>query len=229
LPRLDFEYHPRYSPDAQRIAFESNRSRNEEIWICRADGSHPVQLTTFPNKWTGSPSWSPDGQKIAFDSNVAGNWDICIIRSQGGQPTRLTTSETNEYQPSWSRDGKWIYYCSTRTGHAQVWKIPASGGTEVQVRKHGGVRAYESVDREDLYYTNQDGLWPVGNEPNSVSSDSAADDTGSRISIKSTGGNCHILKSLSGRSTAAPPLTIWNTVHSGSGNGLACNRPRGIK
>jgi Tol biopolymer transport system component len=119
-----------------------------------------VQLTAFRNARAGSPRWSPDGQ-IAFDSNATGNWDIYLICSQGGQPSRLTMSGSNEFQPSWSRDGKWIYYCSTRTGHAQVWKVPAAGGTEVQVTRSGGSFPFESVNGEELYYTNADSLWKM--------------------------------------------------------------------
>ena len=81
------EYHGTYSPDGQRIAFESNRSGNEEIWTATADGSNPVQLTSFRDSWVGSPKWSPDGQKIAFDGDAGGNWDVYVIGSHGGKPT----------------------------------------------------------------------------------------------------------------------------------------------
>jgi Tol biopolymer transport system component/DNA-binding winged helix-turn-helix (wHTH) protein len=151
---------PKYSPDGRRIAFHSTRSGNHEIWVCNADGSHPVQLTAF-HAWSGSPRWSPDGQKIAFDGNAAGNWDIYVIGSQGGQAVRLTTSEAQEFRPSWSHDGKWVYFCSTRTGHLQIWKIPSAGGAAVAVTKHGGGVAFESMDGEDLYYTKDQQLWKV--------------------------------------------------------------------
>jgi Tol biopolymer transport system component len=151
VPSTREEGHPRYSPDGRRIAFEASFSGREEIWVDDADGSNPIQLTSF-NAWAGSPRWSPDGRKIAFDCNAAGNWDIYVIDAQGGKPVRLTANPAMDARPSWSHDGKWIYFESDRTGADQIWKIPASGGQEIQLTKNGGSVPFESEDGQTLYY-----------------------------------------------------------------------------
>src|SRR5205823_11641336 len=67
---------PEYSPDGRQIVFRSNRSGNDEIWVCDRDGRNPAPLTHMEGTVTGSPRWSPDGRSIAFDSRTAGNADI---------------------------------------------------------------------------------------------------------------------------------------------------------
>ena len=165
--------YPHYSPDGKRIAFQAGSSGVNEIWLCDADGSHSVQLTTFGKGASGSPRWSPDGHTIAFDSNVAGNWDIYAIRSEGGRPIRLTTNQATDVIPRWSRDGRWIYFCSSRTGGPEIWKIHPDGTSETQVTTTGGWVSAESADGKYLYYKNADSevaeLWkmPVGGGPKS--------------------------------------------------------------
>ncbi len=152
-----------FSPDGSKIAFESTRSGAYEVWMCRSDGSGPIQLTHF-NTLTGTPRWSPDGQQIAFDSVAADNVDIFAVDSQGGSPRRLTSEPSIECVPSWSRNGQWIYFSSNRTGSWQVWKMPSTGGPAVQVTHQGGFAALESPDGRFLYYAkglSVPGLWRI--------------------------------------------------------------------
>jgi Tol biopolymer transport system component/DNA-binding winged helix-turn-helix (wHTH) protein len=150
------EFQPSYSADGKRIAFESNRSGNEEIWVSDADGSHAVQVTSFGNALAGTPRWSPDGQQLAFDSNAAGQWNIYVIPAQGGKPIRFTGGSGSKIRPSWSHDGKWIYYCASGDSGTQIWKKATTGGAEVQVTSHGGCNQMESPDGRYLYYLNKD-------------------------------------------------------------------------
>jgi Tol biopolymer transport system component len=162
------ELSPHYSPDGRRIAFRSNRSGFDEIWVADKDGRNPLQLTSFRGPLTGTPRWSPDGSTIAFDSRPAGNGDIYVVEASGGASRRVTTNPSDDVVPSWSRDGRWIYFGSNRTGNWQVWKAPVQGERDghysVQVTRKGGFAAFESPDGTWLYYAkglDVPGLWRV--------------------------------------------------------------------
>jgi Tol biopolymer transport system component len=156
---------PQFSPDGTKIVFASDRSGSFEIWICDRDGNNARQLTGFRSPTgAGTPRWSPDGSQIAFDSRVEGNANIYVVNSEGGVPTRLTRDHSENVVPSWSCDGKWIYFSSNRRGSQQVWRIPVIGGEPMQVTKDGGFAAFESPDRQFLYYSkgrNEPGLWKI--------------------------------------------------------------------
>jgi serine/threonine protein kinase/dipeptidyl aminopeptidase/acylaminoacyl peptidase len=148
---------PEFSPDGTRVAYQSGRwSPTGEIFVARADGSNPVQLTDGLGRQQGSPQWSPDGRRIAFDSQRQdGTFDVFVIDAAGGPPRRLTPDASNEHRPSWSRDGRWVYFASDRTGTFEVWRVPAEGGDAVAVTTDGGYRCVESVDGRTLYYVKQ--------------------------------------------------------------------------
>ena len=52
---------PVWSPDRRRIAFQSNRDGNWEIYLMHADGSH-VRRLTDDDAEDGEPSWSTNGR-----------------------------------------------------------------------------------------------------------------------------------------------------------------------
>jgi tricorn protease len=57
----------RWSPDGARIAFVSDRTGEEELYVVAQDGSGtPEQLTTNGAGMRYQPEWAPDGRRIAF-------------------------------------------------------------------------------------------------------------------------------------------------------------------
>lgn len=152
------------SPDGAKIAFVSDRSGSQEIWIGDRDGGNLRQLTQMRQAEPGSPRWSPDGGRIVFDAHPDQSGDLFVIKADGGAPQRLTTDLAHDVLPSWSHDGQWIYFCSNRGGDFQIWKMPSVGGDAVLMTRRGGFEAFESPDGQTIYYSKDrgvDGLWAV--------------------------------------------------------------------
>jgi Tol biopolymer transport system component/DNA-binding winged helix-turn-helix (wHTH) protein len=151
---------PNFNSDGKRIAFESDRSGYSEIWACDSDGANCDQLTSLQGA-AGAPRWSPDGHYVAFQFSRPGHSEIYVAAVASGQPRPVATLPVSS-APNWSRDGQWIYFASEDApGHSDVWKVPAKGGSPVQVTRHGGLLAAESMDGHFLYYSKSDspGIW----------------------------------------------------------------------
>src|SRR5271166_5157685 len=101
-----------WSPDGKQIAFVSNISGRNNIWLVPANGGWPTQLTIGEQRQV-SPAWSPDGSWIAYASDYDGNeqWDIFLVSPKTGEVVNLTTTkEISEESPVWSPDSKQVAY-----------------------------------------------------------------------------------------------------------------------
>jgi dipeptidyl aminopeptidase/acylaminoacyl peptidase len=103
---------PTWSPDGKSIAFISNMSGRNNLWLVPAEGGWPVQLTVSDQR-QASPAWSPDGKWIAYQSDYDGDeqWDIFLVSPKTGRVVNLTsTREIAETNPTWSPDGRYLAY-----------------------------------------------------------------------------------------------------------------------
>ncbi len=101
-----------WSPDSKQVAFITNISGRNNIWIVPANGGWPTQLTISDQRQT-DPAWSPDGNWIAYASDYDGNeqWDVFAVSPKTGEVQNLTTTkETSEESPAWSPDSKSVAY-----------------------------------------------------------------------------------------------------------------------
>jgi tricorn protease len=97
---------PRWSPDGSKVAFISDKSGEEEIWVVAQDGaSPPEQLTTGGKAMRYAPQWSSDGKGIAFSDKDGGLWMlsvpdkklVAITKSSHGRITDYVWSPTSEF------------------------------------------------------------------------------------------------------------------------------------
>lgn len=144
---------PEFSPDGKRVAFESLRTGNPEIWVSDADGSNLLQLTNFKGPLTGTPRWSPDGRQIVFDSRASGRPELYVIGADGGLPRVVATTPNGGSVPYWSHDGRWIYFQGGGPREMQLYKVRPEGGKAVQLTKGSGYISREDPEGKRLYYT----------------------------------------------------------------------------
>ncbi len=100
-------------PREGRLAFNTERDGNSEIYLMHSDGTGPVNLTNHP-AFDANPAWSPDGSRIAFTTQRDGNLEIYVMNANGTNQVRLTNNNVVDGHPSWSPDGKRIAFLSQR-------------------------------------------------------------------------------------------------------------------
>jgi Tol biopolymer transport system component len=124
------------SPDGSRLALDSDRSGNLDLWLVPVEGGELQLLTNHPSSdW--SPAFSPDGATIAFYSNRRGNRDLWLMPSAGGTARPLSPHSGGDWTPDWSPDGRTIAFHSHRSGNLDVWTIRPDGTELRQVTTDG--------------------------------------------------------------------------------------------
>jgi Tol biopolymer transport system component len=157
---------PQLSPDRSRVAFVSDRTGRDQVWIAEADGTGPRALTKLELDYVQSPRWAPDGRTLVLAGSRDGEWQLWTVTVADGSARRIDVDGAAQ-APSFSRDGQWLYYAANRTGRWEIWRRAWPDGSPQQVTTEGGFAAIESRDGDSLYYVRPDrnGLWKRPREP----------------------------------------------------------------
>jgi len=120
---MAFEVQPTFSPDGQWIAYVSDRSGGDNVWIARTDGSGAKRISDEDEGAVRtSPEWSADGKSV-----YVSRYRIRIDRYElwrhpvdGGPAELIAPAKPSDDAPredwqstlgaSASRDGKYLYY-----------------------------------------------------------------------------------------------------------------------
>ena len=156
----------RYSPDGKHIAFQSNRSGSNEMWLTDAQGTDPDRLTSFNGPFTRAPSWCSDGRRIAFDSRALGISGLYIENISEKVPREVVTSRGNLSFPAWSEDCRWLF---APDGNHVLYRVPSSGGRAERFTDRPSSYCVVAADRVVFNVTEPNGveLWakPVSGGP----------------------------------------------------------------
>ena len=103
------ERNSKWSPDGKWIAFISDASGEDEIYIMAQDGSgKPIQITTGGETYKYQIYWSPDSKKILWADRLQRLRYVDINTKKITEVAKATAWEIRQY--AWSPDSKWIAY-----------------------------------------------------------------------------------------------------------------------
>jgi Tol biopolymer transport system component len=143
---------PDWKPDGTRIAWESDRDGDFEIWVMDADGSNVSQLTT-----TGglAPRWSNSGELIVYSKGAG----LLVINADGSDERIVLNSVSDSDDPclaggfpgGWSpEDDRVIYYATapeagSSSGLGVICSVNVETGEVEELVREAGVLNVEPV------------------------------------------------------------------------------------
>jgi tricorn protease len=125
------EQTPHWSPDGKRIAFISDRSGREEIWIADERGKNLKQISDADCDKT-SIAWAADSKSMLWSGS---DHKLRRVFVEDGKTDELASSEvSNIGTPQFSPDGKWVSYSKQdNLLRSHVYVKPLAGGEERKV------------------------------------------------------------------------------------------------
>jgi tricorn protease len=143
-----------WSPDGQYVAYISDATGEDEIYIQKQDGSEAAtKLTSNADTYKYSLTWSPDSKKIL--------WDDKKLRLQYVDVSSKTVSmvdQANSWEHGangWSPDGKWITFTKNDDdGRSKVYlhEVATKKTTQVTDNWYEAIDGTFSPDGKYLYF-----------------------------------------------------------------------------
>ena len=125
------EDNPRWSPDGKWIAFVSDRTGRQEVWIADELGRNQKQLSDVDCD-KAAMDWAPDSKALLWSGS---DHKLRSVEIESAKTELIASSDVSQIgTPQFSPDGKWISY--SKQDHllrSHVYVKSASGGTEHQI------------------------------------------------------------------------------------------------
>jgi len=100
---------PSWSPDGSQIAFISDMTGEEELYVVPQDGSKPpTQMTTGGQAMRYQPDWSADGKRIAFSDKDGRVFVVTVADKKMTEIVKTPRNQIRDYV--WSPSGNYLAF-----------------------------------------------------------------------------------------------------------------------
>jgi serine/threonine-protein kinase len=145
---------PIWSPDGQRILFQSDRDGDLGLFIQRADGAGAAERVTKPDGdyYSHVPdSWSPDGDTFLFTKGKGSDSAVWSYSFRDQQATLFADAALWQQSASFSPDGRWVAYMSEEKGRNVFVEPFPRTGAKFQL-KDSATHPIWSPDGKELFF-----------------------------------------------------------------------------
>src|SRR2546423_1531990 len=136
---------PSWSPDGSQIAFISDLSGEEELYLVPQDGSkRPQQITSGGADMRYQPEWSADGKRIAFSDKDGRVFVVTVADKKMTEIVKTPRNQIRDYV--WSPRGNFLAFSMSTTGNgfSQVY-VWSAADNQVRRVTEGTFNAFNPV------------------------------------------------------------------------------------
>ncbi|HEY6547868.1 MAG TPA: protein kinase [Vicinamibacteria bacterium] len=154
---------PVWSPDGAKIAFQSDRRHQADVYVRRRDGSGVEEAITDEDGQKIPTDWSSDGRFVTlFDREAGGNRliQLSALPLAGDGKVRVVVPRLPGFLGGvrLSPDGRFVAYDTDESGRSEIYVVSFPEGEDrVQISNAGGTNAKWSRGGREILYTAFDG------------------------------------------------------------------------
>jgi len=135
---------PSWSPDGRWVAYVSDKSGEEEIYLVDQMGKEPERRLTDSGHFKSGVLWSPESDRILFSTEANA---LYMIDVDDGDVALINRNEHRDIATyDWSPDGRWIAYDFAKQNRARDIHI-----YDTKEKEHHAVTRHLADDTEPYF------------------------------------------------------------------------------
>ncbi len=122
---------PTWSPDGSQIAYISDKTGEEEIYLEAQDGSKPAeQITSGGTAMRYAPEWAPDGKRLAFGDKDGKLYILTLADRRVTEIADTPRGQIRDY--TWSPRGNYVAFTMSNSNQLASVYVWSAGDNQVR-------------------------------------------------------------------------------------------------